>query len=146
MKIFRWSQNLESGIELIDKQHKKIFELANSLIIQEKFGSDAMNVPECLAFLGKYILYHFEAEEAFQSNYNYPKYRVHQAMHQVIATEFQFIMVKLTESNYNENEVTQFYQFFMTWIQNHILVEDTDFSTFFKQLPINRIPEIDPSQ
>ncbi|MFZ2539000.1 MAG: hemerythrin domain-containing protein [Oscillospiraceae bacterium] len=134
MKIFGWSKELESGIQLIDTQHKQIIELANLIIIRRKFGDDTIIISEYLDFLQKYIQYHLQSEEAFQSNTNYPKHRAHQVSHQSLATEFKFILVKLQASNYEIKEAEKFYNFFISSIKNHILVDDLEFSVYYKNI------------
>ncbi|MEG0692935.1 MAG: hemerythrin family protein [Oscillospiraceae bacterium] len=133
MRIFSWNKELESGIEQIDAQHKQLLETANSLIIRGKCGNGALAVSENLGYLEKYTQYHFQSEEAFQVNSGYSGYREHQALHLSISTQLKFLSVKLDQSNYNEKELENFYQFFIDWIKNHILVEDLKFAKFYKQ-------------
>ncbi len=133
MRIFGWRKELESGIEQIDAQHKQLIETANSLIIRSKFGNDISDISDCLSYLEKYVQYHFQSEEAFQSTSGYPKYKIHKALHQSVATQLKFIMVKLESSNYETKDIEDFYTFFISAIVNHILVEDLEFSIYYKE-------------
>ena len=133
MNLFQWKKELEIGIDQIDQQHKKLIEIANTLILRTRLGKGALTVSELLGQLEQYTKYHFQSEEAFQFTCNYPKYKNHMALHQSVSTTLKFSMVKLEASNYDENELNQFYTFFYDWITNHILIEDTKFASYYKQ-------------
>lgn len=131
MVIFQWDKNLECGIALVDTQHKKLIESANQFFIRHKCGKGREAVKECLGFLEQYILYHFQTEEAFMTECDYPQYRPHQAIHMAVAKEVQFRSVKLEDSGYAAADVEGFYTFLCDWIKDHILVHDMAFSRFY---------------
>lgn len=131
MVIFQWNRDLECGIELVDKQHRQLIETANQFFIRHKCGKGRDAVRECLGFLQQYILYHFQTEEAFMTECDYPKYRPHQAIHTAVAREVQFRSVKMEDSGYAPEEIEGFYSFVCDWIKDHILIHDMEFSRFY---------------
>lgn len=133
MQIIKWDKKLETGIELLDKQHKKIIEAANSFFISQKCKDNLENTNKCLNFLEQYVLYHFQAEEAFQVECNYESYREHQAKHNILSTELKFLAVKLRSSEFSSEHEQEFYEFLNTWIFGHILTEDRKFAIFYKE-------------
>ncbi len=62
-EIFPWNENLETGIEIIDEQHKKLIELLNQLTDTLVKG-DAVELTRVFDDLAAYAKYHFETEEA----------------------------------------------------------------------------------
>lgn len=132
MVIFKWDKSLELGIPLIDKQHKQIFEYANAFFISYKCGETHAKTRGCLDFLQQYVLYHFQAEEAFQVDCHFPEYRDHQAKHSYLSTQVKFLSVKLTSSNFEKTCVDEFNLFINNWIKNHILLDDIKFVEYYK--------------
>lgn len=132
MNIFKWDSKLESGIELIDSQHKEILAHVNAFLIAYKCGETHKKTQECLDFLKNYILYHFQSEEAFQVDCGYPGYRDHQARHSYLATQVKFHTVNIESSDFSLDSVKAFYDFMNSWIIDHILVEDMAFVSYYK--------------
>ncbi len=129
--IFDWDNNLTIGIDLLDEQHKEIFNKANVFFIAYKGGEPTRRLMECLKFLEQYVLYHFHAEEAFQVESGYPQNRAHQAMHQALQMKFKFHVTALEISNFSRTSIDSFYIFLREWIGNHILIEDTKFAHYY---------------
>ncbi|MEG0541414.1 MAG: hemerythrin family protein [Angelakisella sp.] len=132
MNILRWDKKLELGVALIDNQHKELLEQANALLIAFKCGDGCKKTKECLDFLNQYILYHFQAEEAFQVECNYPVYREHQAKHSYLATQVKFHTVGVEAADFSPESITDFYDFFAEWIIAHVLQEDMEFAIYYK--------------
>lgn len=134
MVIFQWDRSLETGIELIDRQHRQIVQRANAFFINYKCGGDQTlhdKCAECLGFLQQYILYHFQCEEAYQVECSYPGYRSHQALHKSLATQVKFLSVQLAESAYAHQEIERFYLFLSDWVRQHLLEEDRAFAAYY---------------
>lgn len=125
--IFSWNEELTTGIELIDNQHKQLLKLANSFFIQHKCGQHD-HAEDSLRFLLQYIQYHFQAEEAYQVECSYAKYRAHQAIHDALAVEVKIYAVRLRSSHFSDEELDRFYTFFTSWIKDHVFCEDLDFA------------------
>lgn len=133
MNVILWKPEMESSIELIDKQHKEILEAANTFIIKCRCNQDQAAAKDALQFLQQYVAYHFQAEETYQMKSGYPKYRQHQAVHSDLATQVKFLSVKLEASNFAEDEITNFHHFFGNLIIAHILGTDMEFFRYYKQ-------------
>lgn len=130
MLLFQWNSELETGIALIDQQHRELITQANSLLLRNKCGNIQEDLPQYLEFFHLYTLYHFQAEEAFQMSSDYPGRLGHQASHKALATEMKFHMVRL-EKSASPAEVGLFCEFVAKWVQNHILVEDLTFARHY---------------
>lgn len=138
VNIFKWDLKLESGIELIDSQHREIIAHVNTFLIAYKCGNAQEKTKECLNFLKQYILYHFQSEEAFQVECGYPSYRDHQARHSYLATQVKFHTVTIEMSGFSLESVTAFHDFMSDWIINHIMLEDMTFANYYKDNKSNK--------
>lgn len=61
--IFPWSANFETGIPLIDEQHKKLVQLINKLTCSLSSRSEPSELNAIFAELADYAVYHFQSEE-----------------------------------------------------------------------------------
>ena len=132
--ITSWNPDLETGVELIDNQHAEIIKTLNTYFIRQKCNFSQENIYECLKFVQQFVMYHFQCEEAYMVECDYPNYRSHQALHNLIATQVKFFSVKM-ETEADPEVVQQFDAFLENWIGDHILIEDIDFVQFYKNAP-----------
>lgn len=132
MPLFRWNFDLETGVELIDRQHWEIFERINAFYIQYRSGESKKAATQCLRFLRNYILYHFQAEEAFQVESHYPDYRIHQAAHKWLGGQVKFYSVRLEADQYGKELMDEFYEFLLEWVTQHIQEEDKKFAAYYR--------------
>lgn len=72
MEIKPWEDKLNTGIPLIDIQHKTLFDLINYFYLMEE-DLDEEKVEFILKSIENYTLYHFSTEEKFFEKCNYDK-------------------------------------------------------------------------
>jgi len=68
-EIFPWNANFETGIALIDEQHKKLVELINGLAKHIAFQSNEITLDRVFDELADYAAFHFNAEEKLMHHY-----------------------------------------------------------------------------
>ncbi|WP_455718713.1 bacteriohemerythrin, partial [Anaerosporobacter sp.] len=81
---FDWSKELETGDELIDQQHKEIFQIGRNieqLIVRECIGVQVHELLSIVCELREYVSYHFYSEEAIMRQYDYSDYENHVNKH-----------------------------------------------------------------
>ena len=123
-----WNQSLETGIPLIDFQHKELVKQVNTL-----FDPGNMNrFQETLDFLEKYVVKHFSDEQKMQTDSRYPKAAAHKSYHDAFVVTF-----KKLKSDYEKKGGTASNNIELTrtaadWLKNHILVHDKDFAEYYK--------------
>jgi len=69
VNIFPWDDNFNTGLELIDHQHRKLVDLLNVLADHIVRNSAPVVLGSVLNELSDYARYHFEAEEAIWGEY-----------------------------------------------------------------------------
>ena len=76
-----FSDNLITGNEMIDSQHKELISKINDVLKSCEQSNDKLVAVKTLDFLEEYTEYHFSAEEALQREIEYPGYDKHKAHH-----------------------------------------------------------------
>ncbi|WP_267226643.1 bacteriohemerythrin [Dyella silvae] len=81
MGYLSWQGDLDTGIEVIDKQHQRIVSMVNALHEAQR-ESDQPCVQVVLEDLVDYTLSHFAFEEALMEDAGYPFSDAHRAIHE----------------------------------------------------------------
>ena len=119
---YEFTKDYYTGIDFIDEEHAKLFEIANRAydLLKNQFVTDKYDaIVAVLEELRDYTKYHFNHEEEYMKSINYPK-RFSQ-LHQ----HTQFIN-KLNSYNLKEIDVNQqeglleILDFLAVWLQSHI--------------------------
>ncbi len=115
-----WTSDLNTGIEIIDQQHKSIVDYINQL-------EDAMRSND-RAFVGKvlddlidYTLSHFAFEESLQEEVGYKFAKPHKAVHDVFAKR---VAAYQHRHNAGEDVAGQIHGMLCTWLVHHIKRDD----------------------
>jgi len=119
----RWHDDYSVGIEAIDKQHRRLFDLANQLAVE--IGSEA--VAEAVESLVAYTMYHFAEEEGLLRRHGYSEVEGHQQRHRTLLDQVREFGDRLSGTGLSADELTDFLH---KWIVNHILIEDRKFGPF----------------
>lgn len=133
--MFKWKDNYCSKVNQFDDQHKKLFSLGNHLldVVHANKDSDHYDdIIDALNELKEYTVYHFNAEEELMEKYNYPKIMSHKMQHKKFLVRVNELLSKDIDAN--QVDVTlELLTFLADWIQNHILVVDSQYGDFFNE-------------
>ena len=77
-----FSENLITGNELIDSQHKDLIGRINKLLDSCEDSDARLTAVKTLDYLSDYTVFHFGAEEDLQKEIGYPGYEKHKAQHE----------------------------------------------------------------
>jgi len=81
-EIIIWNDKYLTGIEIIDSQHKNIFKCVNNLfdaIEKLEIKEELLEKIRCIDF---YTTEHFDTEEKYMLELNYPGYLEHKKTHE----------------------------------------------------------------
>lgn len=123
-----WRDEFKIGIVNIDEQHEELFARYNDLLECIRKSDDGekikKNVLETLDFLSEYIIYHFDHEEKYQKEVDYPERIEHKKIHNNFKkTVIDFKREFLKDPN-NKDFLNAFSGYLSTWLINHICDED----------------------
>jgi diguanylate cyclase (GGDEF)-like protein/hemerythrin-like metal-binding protein/PAS domain S-box-containing protein len=123
--IFPWDENFNTGLSTVDKQHKKLVEILNTLARHIAYSSVEKDLDTILNELTDYTVYHFQTEEAIWHKHlpNDPLDSEHQTAHK----NFVDTIVKL-KSEQNTRPLIEIAEealgFLARWLASHILEAD----------------------
>jgi hemerythrin len=130
MAYLHWSSDLDTGIEVIDKQHQRIADYLNELNAANSTGDMAVT-NRILNELVDYTITHFSFEEELQEKAGYPFLRAHKRVHEIFAkrvAEFQ------KRAAAGENVAPEVLAMLKIWLVNHIKGDDADYAPSVKKM------------
>nr|WP_300182800.1 hemerythrin family protein [uncultured Agathobaculum sp.] len=81
IKQYKVTPDLETGNQLIDSEHRMLFDAINDLLLACHSGHGRAQIGQTAEFLADYVDKHFSDEEELQRSSGYPKYEPHHAFH-----------------------------------------------------------------
>jgi hemerythrin len=130
---FEWSEELATGVDLVDQQHQEIFKRCNQFVGACKSGKGREALIETLNFLGSYVIDHFSLEETLMSEHHYPDLRQHREQHQYLTEAVRALHVQLSEHGPSISVLTETNQRLLDWLINHIKKSDRALGSFLQQ-------------
>jgi len=121
MNKVEWSSSYALGIEIIDVQHKKLFNIMNEIYTASENDSDIQKIIELFDELTKYSNYHFNEEETYFSFMSDENIEIHKQQHQFFIDEIEKIKQQCLRINGMSLELLYFLN---DWLVNHIKIED----------------------
>jgi len=123
MSLFNWGEKYHTGVNSIDLQHKKLFDLINNLheaIVDKK--NEPLALKETLDNLILYIQNHFIYEENLLSENNFPGAERHFLEHEKLCNELEQFIRKFQKGELKDT--MELLNFTIEWLQYHILESD----------------------
>lgn len=123
--IFPWNENFNTGIAIIDEQHKVLVQLLNQLASLVAFNNDQIKLNKVFDELAEYASYHFKTEEAIWGKYleTDDSFSSHLAIHESFVHEVLKIKSTQNESSI-EKVAEEILSFLARWLAAHILESD----------------------
>ncbi|WP_343598167.1 bacteriohemerythrin [Acinetobacter sp.] len=132
-----WRSEYNTGIEVIDDQHKRILDYINE-IEDVRSTHDQVKIKEVLDNIIDYTQSHFTFEESLQEEAEY-KYRVpHKRVHDLFIKKIENYRDRFLMGQAIEEEL---HQILTKWLINHIQHDDADYVGAVKENMQNIIRE-----
>jgi len=115
-----WTERNNTGIPIIDEQHRSIVATINSLyyFLQEGHGPEIS--ASTLAIIEQYAHIHFRTEERLMTEAGYPALKEHVLMHKNLVEKSK----GLSYESHMKNEPGIILKFLKEWWMSHINNED----------------------
>lgn len=129
-EIVKWEPRYETGIELIDEQHKELLSLTNDLYRACLTGSDEAGAvfKESMTRMVNYVRFHFSTEQQLLQKVGYPQYLGHKKLHESLTKS---ILDAAKEYNEGRKFVpNNFVRTLKDWIFSHIAIEDKAYALY----------------
>ena len=115
-----------TGIELIDNEHRKLFEITEEAyqLLKNEFITDKYDrIIKILEDLREYTKQHFAHEEAYMESINYKKIFTQKIQHKEFIEKLDSLNLEQIDEN-QEQAIKDIIVFLGNWLVNHILYND----------------------
>lgn len=115
-----------TGIRMIDEEHKRLFEIADSLyyLQKEEFLVDKYDqIQGILNELKDYTLLHFEHEEKYMESIAYKKMFTQKVQHDALRKQIEEWDIESIDERQDET-IQEILTIVTDWLVNHILNQD----------------------
>jgi len=129
MEFFEWTEDLETGIDIIDEQHKRIVLYINNLYDASHSGNTKV-VGEVIDELVDYTISHFAFEESLMEKADYAFLEPHKKVHELFVKKVNQFVERFAKGEDVSGELLRMLQ---RWLLNHIKHEDADYSVAVKR-------------
>jgi len=121
-----WQERYNLGIDIIDKEHKKLFGILNKLLTTGKEGEKSRwACQEGIKYFKDHAMKHFSEEEAYMASIHYIGYDTHRRLHDNFRKKMLPALEKeLKQTAYSEESVNHFLGVCTGWLIGHTLTED----------------------
>lgn len=129
--MIEWKDMYETGIHIIDEQHKELFRLFNKIydLYNNEFLIDKYDqIISALEELKDYTKYHFKAEEEYMLSIRYKKFFEHKLKHEDFIKEIDSIDYKFIDDN-QQSHLLELLKFVMDWLVEHVMTVDKQISS-----------------
>lgn len=127
-----WSDELNTGIPIIDEQHQELLVMLNRL---GRLRCGRESLLEALNDLQDYVNTHFKTEEEFMIQIKYPEYSKHKLCHDKFIKDIEIIQEKLDKVSDINDLGIELYESVAGWIIDHYSVEDVELVKYIKKHP-----------
>lgn len=128
---FAFTDKYKTGIEFVDEEHKKLFEIireTNDVIKAELVHDKFDAIVHILESLKEYTILHFQDEENYMESIGYEGLAMQKAAHTAFVDRLNEISLDDVDDNQKEY-LEELIDFLLSWLTNHILKMD-------KQIPV----------
>ncbi len=133
-----WSDDYKIGIPVIDSQHKRLFQLIFELNKALKAGLRRSDLEQLLSGLDQYITRHFQLEEKYMMESNYPKLNIQQKAHAYFTHRFRELSEEVSQGGMTPTIVQAIKGELAEWFKEHVAGLDVDFGKFYQVQDKNR--------
>ncbi len=135
MSLIEWTDDLNTGIQVIDNQHQRIVEYINKLHHAQVHESRD-EVGEVVDELVDYTLSHFTFEEALMEEAEYEFLIIHKNTHKVFCERVDQFRKRFEKG---EDIAGPLAELLRTWLIRHIKSDDKSYVAHVKE----KLPRID---
>lgn len=137
-----WTADLNTGIDLIDSQHRQILDHINQLEAAHSAG-ERDHVRSVLNELLEYTISHFAFEESLQEDAGYAFAKPHKKVHELFSKRAKEYIARFERG---EDVTLELHSMLLSWLINHIKRDDADYVSAVKQNMQEIISERDRSK
>ena len=128
-----WSDDYLTGVVQIDGQHRGFFEAAHRLYDQILNCEGEHGVEEAVRFLRDYAARHFQTEEAFMREHEFPRLKEHKKLHDAFFENLDLLVDELKVFGPSQHLADRALDVAQDWLIDHIADEDMQYATYVRR-------------
>jgi hemerythrin len=128
----QWDESLAIGIELIDAQHREWIRRVEDVSLAMYSAEGVRRLVETLDFLKDYTRFHFETEERFMADHQYPELDDHRRKHAELHETLARLEADLDEEGITAPLTGAVSTLLENWLIQHIRQVDQRFGAFLR--------------
>jgi hemerythrin-like metal-binding protein len=128
MPKLRWDPCLETGIEEIDWEHRRLLSIANRLLDAMSKGKGEAVVQPVVKDLASHAAAHFTEEEKFMRDMGFPDVEAHAAEHRQMAADLETYVTALESAS--PPGAKELSAIMSHWLLDHVLKKDKEYARF----------------
>lgn len=124
--MLEWKDKYSIGVELIDEQHKHLFEIGNKAVklLKNDFYVDKYDkIIEIIQELCEYTEFHFKAEEGYMLKIGSKQYESQKIEHDIFIKKINSVDLNNMDND-QQKYLEDLLAFVFNWIIDHILQKD----------------------
>jgi hemerythrin len=126
-----WRDDLLTGVEEIDTQHKELFRRFDDLLNACNEGKGNEEVLRLFTFLDEYVVAHFTAEERIMRLCGYRDYLEHKQEHRGFVRRLEELKRKFRDEGAGLTLVISTNKMMIEWLTRHIDKMDKEIAAYF---------------
>ena len=123
-----WQEEYNIGVEIIDKEHQRLFKIINKLLIvdgEEEEEKSRWACQEGIKYFKEHAMKHFAEEEMYMASIGYEGYETHRRLHDIFRKKtLPEIEKELMLTRYSPESVEHFLGVCAGWLIGHTMTED----------------------
>lgn len=132
LMLTQWRDDMATGSEAIDRQHKELLRRVDDLLKGAKSRKGAEEIGRLMWFLKKYVRWHFRDEEKLQLEAGFPGYHAHKHQHEIFFREVLRLESLHTEQGDNTIMIVAVVTAMCEWLRSHFNKLDKEFIDYLK--------------
>ncbi|KAA3663076.1 MAG: hemerythrin [Calditrichaeota bacterium] len=118
--MLQWNTMYETGVQEVDNQHKKLFEMVNAFDQSIRDKTAEKKIDETLNFLGGYVQTHFQHEEKCMAEMKCPVSEKNAASHNAFLKTYTEFVQRFKTEGYSDALAKELHKTAEAWLVKHI--------------------------
>ena len=132
-----WDTSLETGIDVVDEQHRQYFVLLNNYLEKASEaphdGDEFFDLLEKFDFLRQYAREHFSTEESLMQETGFPGYEAHRWEHRYFEHHVGELFERLKAGGFSAELAHDVNYYIIEWFVEHIRQVDMELVEFLHE-------------
>lgn len=135
IQMIEWKDSYRLGIDIIDEQHKKLFDIAEdaeTIMVMPEHVDRFDEIITILNELRDYVKYHFEQEEKLLLEIQYNKFFDHKVAHNDFIEHINAFNIDEIDEHQTE-KCLELVRILIDWLIEHVLEKDKQWAKVYKE-------------